>query len=350
MLQRILFLALFFTFGLSFASDGEKTDKPDINQFIMDHIGDSHDYHLADWKGHAISIPLPVILLTNDGLVCFSSAEFHHDNQGKVVFEKNGQRFTKYKGQIYYANQGENLINLDENGKVLNERPWDFSITKNVVVLIMVLSILFLLFIPMANAYKKNKKAPKGMNNALEALVLFIRDEVAIPNIGKDKYQKYIPYLLTIFFLILIGNLLGLVPVISGTLTNDIVFTGTLAFATFLITNFSGNKHYWKHIFATPGVPKLLLPIMIPVEIIGLFTKPFALMVRLFANISAGHIIILSLISLIFVFETALASPVSILFGLFIMAIELLVAFLQAYIFTLLSALFIGSAVEDGHH
>lgn len=177
-----------------------------------------------------------------------------------------------------------------------------------------------------------------------------MRDDIAKPNIGEHKFEKYMPYLLTVFFLIWIGNLLGLIPVISGTLTNDILFTGTLAVITFLITIFSGNKNYWKHVFATPGVPVWLLPIMIPVEILGLFTKPFALMVRLFANITAGHIVVLSLVSLIFVFKSVAVSPVSILFGLFINVLELLVAFIQAYVFTLLSALFIGQAVEEEHH
>lgn len=158
------------------------------------------------------------------------------------------------------------------------------------------------------------------------------------------------PYLLTVFFFILIGNLLGLVPIISGTLTNDIIFTGTLAVVTFLITTFSGNSHYWKHIFATPGVPLWLSPIMIPVEVIGMLTKPFSLMIRLFANITAGHIIILSLLGLIFTFKTVLISPVSVAFSLFISILELLVAFIQAYVFTLLSALFIGGAVAEEHH
>ena len=234
--------------------------------------------------------------------------------------------------------------------KVTNARPLDFSITKNVVVLFLIAIFMFLAFTALARSYKKNPKAPKGFANLLETLVVFVRDDIAIPNIGGKKYERYMPYLLTVFFLILLGNLLGLVPIISGTLTNDIVFTGTLALLTFLITTFSGNGNYWKHIFATPGVPMWLAPIMIPVEVIGMLTKPFSLMIRLFANITAGHIIILSLIGLIFTFKTLLVSPVSVGFALFISILELLVAFIQAYVFTLLSALFIGGAVAEEHH
>ena len=318
-------------------------------KMIMHHISDSHEFHVADVGGKAISFPLPVILWTENGLVTFMSSEFHHDNDGKVVVERNGQKFVRYHEEIYYANV-EGGVTFDEKNKATNSRPLNFSITKNVFSLIVVSILMLAVFIPMANSYKKNQKAPKGLAGFLEPLVLFVRDEIAIPQIGEKKYSGYMPYLLTIFFLIWFGNLFGLIPFFpfAGTLTNDILFTGFLATVTFLITLFSSNKHYWKHIFATPGVPFWLAPIMIPVEILGMFTKPFALMVRLFANITAGHIIILSLISLIFVFGTAWMSPVSILFALFINVLELLVAVLQAYVFTLLSALFIGRAV-DGH-
>jgi F-type H+-transporting ATPase subunit a len=180
--------------------------------------------------------------------------------------------------------------------------------------------------------------------------VVFVRDDIAKPNIG-DKYHRFMPYLLTIFFFIWINNLMGLIPFFPGgaNVTGNIAFTLTLSVFTFIVTNVNGNKHYWKHIFATPGVPIAVLPIMALVEFIGIFTKPFALMVRLFANITAGHIIILSLVSLIFVFESVFISPISIGFGLFMNVLELLVAALQAYIFTLLSAMFIGGAVEEHH-
>ena len=185
----------------------------------------------------------------------------------------------------------------------------------------------------------------------MEPLVLFVRDDIAVPNIGK-KADKFLPYLLTVFFFIWINNLIGLVPFFPGSanLTGNISFTVTLALITFLITNFNGNKDYWKHIFATPGVPVWLAPIMIPVEIMGILAKPIALLIRLFANITAGHIIILSLISLIFIFKSVAIAPVSVGFVLFMNVLELLVAAIQAYIFTLLSALFIGMAVEEHEH
>lgn len=316
---------------------------------VMHHIADSHEYHLFDWNQESITLPLPIILWTENGLVTFLSNEFHHDDSGKVVVEKAGQYFVCIHGQIYYTDAQGN-ISYNKEHKVTNARPLDFSITKNVVVLFLIAIFMFLAFTALARSYKKNPKAPKGFANLLETLVVFVRDDIAIPNIGGKKYERYMPYLLTVFFLILLGNLLGLAPIISGTLTNDIVFTGTLALLTFLITTFSGNGNYWKHIFATPGVPMWLAPIMIPVEVIGMLTKPFSLMIRLFANITAGHIIILSLIGLIFTFKTLLVSPVSVGFALFISILELLVAFIQAYVFTLLSALFIGGAVAEEHH
>jgi len=212
--------------------------------------------------------------------------------------------------------------------------------------------IIFLLFTAVARSYKKNDKAPKGLAGFMEPLVLFVRDDIAIPNIGEKKAAKFMPYLLTVFFFIWINNLMGLVPFFpfSSNLTGNIYFTLVLSFITFLITSLNGNKDYWKHILLPP-VPKALYPIMIPIEIIGMFTKPFALMIRLFANITAGHIIILSLISLIYIFKSIFIAPVSGAFVIFMSILEMLVAALQAYVFTLLSALFIGQAVaEHDHH
>jgi len=208
---------------------------------------------------------------------------------------------------------------------------------------------MLVVFSSIAGSYKKNQgRAPKGMQSFFEPIIVFIRDEVAKKSIG-PKYERYMPYLLTIFFFIWFNNLLGLTPG-AANLTGNIAVTFTLALLTLLITLFSSNKNYWGHIFNTPGVPKLLLPIMIPVELIGIVVKPFSLMVRLFANITAGHIVILSFISLIFIFKSPAVAPVSLAFGLFINVLELLVAILQAYIFTLLTAMYIGGAVEEHHH
>ena len=351
-ISKYLFLSI-LAFPLGVFASPEQTQNPQeeesFTDVIMHHISDSHEYHLLDWQGTPVTLPLPIILWTENGLVTFLSSEFHHDDKGEVIVEKKGLYFVRLHGQIHYTD-ANGTLSYNNDHKLENPRPLDFSITKNVVLLFLIALIMFLAFTVVARSYKKNPKAPKGFANLLETLVVFVRDDIAVPNIGNHKYERYMPYLLTVFFLILIGNLLGLVPIISGTLTNDIVFTGTLAVITFLITTFSGNRNYWQHIFATPGVPKWLAPIMIPVEIIGMLTKPFSLMIRLFANITAGHVIILSLIGLIFTLKTIFVSPVSVGFSLFISILELLVAFIQAYVFTLLSALFIGGAVAEEHH
>ena len=204
-----------------------------------------------------------------------------------------------------------------------------------------------------ARFYKKNGAiAPKGIAKFIEPLILFVQEDIAKGNIGERKYKKYVPYLLTAFFFILLNNLLGMVPILPGgaNLTGNISVTLFLAMCTLVLTVFSGNKNYWRHIFATPGVPIPILIIMVPIEIIGIFTKPLALMIRLFANVTAGHIIILALISIIFINKSVAWSALSVPMALFISILELLVAFLQAYLFTMLSALFIGSAVEEEHH
>lgn len=356
--QKSVFKVLSVLFLLNLSSvyskeHSEAERELDVTSMIMHHISDSHDFHIADWNGHAISFPLPIILWTDNGLVTFLSSEFHHNNDGTHIVERGGQKFLRYHGQIYYAQEGSSPLLLDKEQHPQNQRPWDFSVTKNVFTLFLVALLMFLVFVAMARSYRRRgMKAPRGGFGFLEAIVVFIRDEIAIPNIGRKKYERYMPYLLTIFFLIWFLNLFGLIPFFpfAGTLSNDILFTGFLACVTLLITLFSGNKNYWKHIFATPGVPVWLYPIIIPVELLGILTKPFSLMIRLFANITAGHIIILSLVSLVFVFGSYFVLPISVGFSLFINVVELLVAVLQAYIFTLLSALYIGQAVEEEHH
>ena len=207
-------------------------------------------------------------------------------------------------------------------------------------------ALLMIVLISVARSYKQNvNKAPKGLQSFIEPIILFVKDEIVKPNIG-PKYERYLPYLLTLFFFILFGNLLGLLPG-SGNLTGNIAVTMTLAAFTFLITNFSGNKNYWKHILWTPGVPLPLRIIIFPVEVIGIFTKPFSLMIRLFAAITAGHIVLLSLICLTFIFESWIVGFGSSIFVLFISLIELLVAGIQAYVFTLFTSLYIGLAVEE---
>lgn len=338
-----------------------KEDKVDISKIAFEHILDSHSWHL--WgEGHdAVSIPLPVILKTKNGLVMFMSSEFHHDTHGTVVVEKNGERFINFEENIFYASETANAhgqyLTLQENEKreevIENESPMDFSLTKNATQLVISAIILILLFTSVARAYKKQgvTTVPKGKQSFLEPLIVFVRDDLAKENIG-PKGEKFTPYLLTVFFLILINNIFGLIP-ISANLTGNIAFTFVLSVFTLIITNINGNKHYWSHIFL-PHAPKAIWPILIPIEVIGVLTKPFALMIRLFANISAGHIIIISLVGLIFIFKSIFISPVSVAFALFIDILEVLVAVLQAYIFTMLTSLFIGAAVadpnEDGAH
>lgn len=312
----------------------EKTEKPDPKEAIMEHIADSHYWPI--YKEHAIN--LPIILYTNKGIEVFSSGVFDHGKQ-------------TYQGKYQYALVKDKVKAVTVTGDVdTTVKVWDFSITRNVACMWMGMLILLIVFFSVSGAYKKREgKAPKGLQSFMEPLVIFVRDEVAIPNIG-HKYSKFLPLLLTIFFFILINNLLGLVPFFPGgyNLTGNIAVTIVLSAITLITVNFSGNKNYWKHIFL-PHIPFWLYPIMVPVEIIGIISKPFALMIRLFANITAGHIIVLSLISLIFIFGTLAIAPVSVIFVVFMDTIELLVAFLQAFIFTMLTALFIGMAVEEPH-
>lgn len=353
-LAFIVFLLMPFQ-GIASDPNPEQSDgKFDPKELINSHVWDSHEFHIADWDGHPITLALPVILWTDNGLTVFSSSEFHHDNTATTVVEANGDKFVRYREHIFYADRfdQQKFEETSTMGRpfMYEDRPLDFSITKTVFSMIFVSLLLFIVFGLAARSYKKNQRAPKGLSGFLEPVILFVRDDIAIPNIGTAKYQKYMPLLLTIFFFIWLNNLIGLIPFFpfSGNVTGNIIFTMVMALIVFIITIFSGNKYYWKHIL-TPDVPKALYPIMIPIEIIGMFTKPFALMVRLFANITAGHIIILSLVGLIFIFETAAISPVSIVFVLFMSVLELLVAALQAYVFTLLAALFIGQAVEEHH-
>ncbi|MBK7711304.1 MAG: F0F1 ATP synthase subunit A [Bacteroidales bacterium] len=324
--------------------NGESEEAFDASTFIMEHIADSHEWHLFTRKnGESVAVYLPVILYSKEkGLDVFSSKKLAH-----------GHTFNGYKLEEEGELKGT-IVSVNAEGKIDEENiPLDFSITKAVVGLFSAAIIGLLLFLSLARSYKKTGIShPKGIQSFLEPVILFVRDDIAISNIGKDKYEKYMPYLLTVFFFILINNLMGLVPFpppFGANVTGNIAVTFVLAVFTFLITQLSGNKNYWRHVFATPGVPFWLLPVMIPVEIIGIFSKPFALMIRLFANITAGHIIVLSLVCLIFIFKSLGVAPVSILFVIFMDCLELLVAFLQAYVFTLLSALFISLAVQDHH-
>ena len=359
-MKNLLFLVFFFSFSVSFSSSSESdsTSKDfNVTDMIMHHIKDSHEFHILDWNGKGVSIPLPVILWTDNGLVTFSSSEFHHDDEGTEVVTKKAMSFVKFHEEIYYASQQPNssgqYVDFDKNKYPTNLKPLDFSITKLVFSMFFSMLLLVLIFGVSARNYSKSDNGvPSGIAKFTEPLILFIRDEVAIPNIGEKNYKKYMPYLLTLFFFIWINNLMGLIPFFpfSANLTGNIAFTAVLAVITFVITTFAGTKDYWKHIFWMPGLPVPMKLFLAPIEFLGIFIKPISLMIRLFANISAGHIIVLSLISLIFIAETVWIAPLSVGFSVFISLIEILVVAIQAYIFTMLSALYIGSAMEEHEH
>jgi F-type H+-transporting ATPase subunit a len=333
------------------ANEEAGSEKLDPAKVIMEHIQDSHEFHFFTLKNasgeefHA-TIPLPIILWSKErGLIAFSSSHFHHGHASHAGYKMEHDKI--------------HAVKMENGVEVLDAsvHAYDISLTKNVVQMFLSLIVLVVLMISVANKYKKGKgitSAPKGWQNAIEPVITFVRDEVAKPNLGK-KYLKYLPYLLTVFFFILINNLFGLIPG-SANVTGNIAFTVVLGVISFFVILFSTNKHFWAHIFWYPGVPMVVrLIIMLPVELLGVFTKPFALIVRLFANMVAGHIIILSFITLIFIFGSMSTiagwgfSPLSILFAVFIYLIEILVAFIQAFIFTNLTAVFIGQAFEGGH-
>ncbi|NHN25703.1 F0F1 ATP synthase subunit A [Flavobacterium jejuense] len=319
--------------------------KSKIKAFIDHHLQDSHDFNFFsdEEKGLHYGFSLPVILF-DDGLKVFSSSKLHH---GEAVAEVDGNYYKLHHGKIYKTNASGEL-NMDEHHHPTNDKPLDFSITKNVVAMLITAMLMFFLFVGLAKSYKKGP-IPTGFGRVLEPLIIFIRDEVALPNIGEKKYRKFMGYLLTVFFFILILNLFGLTP-LGINVTGNIAITACLALFTYIVTQFSANKDYWKHIFWMPDVPILMKIALIPIEILGTLTKPFALMIRLYANISAGHIVVMSLIGLIFIFKNWIAGPSFFGLTLFISVIEILVAFLQAFVFTMLSALFIGMAVQDHHH
>lgn len=359
-LVSVAFLTV-FSFASVHASEietkgfDEEHETPfNVNDMIMHHVMDAHEFHLWGGTHDGTSIYLPIILI-DGGLKMFSSSHFYH---GEMVTDASGEHYIKGVGPAEgYAMHHEKIYKLEEGvlhfeGKhPHNVKPLDFSITRNVVALFMTFVILILVMFSVAKYYKKNGAvAPGGLAKFIEPLIIFVRDDIAKANIEGEKYKRYVPFLLTIFFFIWISNLTGLIPVIGSNMTGNISVTLFLAVCTLLLTVFSGNKNYWTHIFATPGVPIPLLLIMVPIEIVGILTKPFALMVRLFANITAGHIIILALISIIFINKSAAWGALSVPMALFISVLELLVAVLQAYLFAMLSALFIGAAVEEAHH
>ncbi|WP_185859379.1 F0F1 ATP synthase subunit A [Blattabacterium cuenoti] len=342
--KNLLFLFLPFLFLLSSdveirKSKSQEDNKMDIANTIFEHVSDSHEWRIAGSHNNGIVLSLPVILW-NNGLEIFSSSKLLC---GKVVQGKHGY-YKMFQGKIYSTNS-IGRFHLDPKGIPINEKPWDFSITKNVVALLISFFLLCYLFIRMKQSYK-NYQTKWNLGIFLEFLILFIRDEIVIPNIGEKKYKTYLPFLLTSFFFILSNNLMGLIPGFPN-VTGNINITFVLAITTFIITNINASKSYWKHTFWMKGVPTGIRFLLAPIEFIGIFVRPLTLCIRLFANITAGHIIILSFICLIFVFKNFFIAGFSIIFGFFISMLEIMVAFLQAFIFTTLSSLLIGMAVKN---
>lgn len=390
---KLLLVSLFFLFTTlnsaavtenkhsesSLDNSKEKKESLNTGKVIMEHLVDAYEWHILSWGETHLSIPLPVIIYRDGKLITFMSSVFHHGHSPAFFDENNHLIHTEdtqgaqvkfalavmaegsHKGKIAHIKADEYIQNHQIIEDIEAGMPLDFSITKNVVALWFSLILMLIIFFGIAKSYKTRRgMAPKGLQSALEPFIVFIRDDIAKPSIGEKKHAKFLPFLLTVFFFIFFNNLLGLIPFFPGgaNLTGNIAVTLVLALFTFVITTFSGNKNYWSHIFNTPGVPwwlKFPLPLMPVVEIMGVFTKPFVLMVRLFANITAGHIIVLGFISLIFIFgniNTGLGygvSIVSVAFTVFLTFLEFLVALIQAYVFTLLSALYFGTATEEHH-
>ena len=319
--------------------------KEQIKEVIGHHVLDGHEFSLfADAAtGEHYGFPLPIILWDN-GVHIFSSSKFHH---GEAVAESNGNYYKLHHEKIYKTDAAGTLT--EEHGHPTNAKPIDLSITKGVLTIMVVALLMFLLFTSLAKSYAKNGGISSGFGRLFEPIVLYIRDEIAIPNIGEKHYKRYMSYLLTIFFFVWFLNIFGLTP-LGINVTGNIAITFGLAVITFIITNLTANKNYWGHIFWMPGVPTPMKVILAPIELLGVFIKPFALMIRLYANIFAGHIVLMSLIGLIFIFKSWLGSSLSFMLSFAISLIEILVALLQAYIFTMLSALYFGSAVEEHHH
>ena len=358
-LSFFLASSLFFHFEAKASEEAHGEEKNfDISTMIFHHISDAHEWEFAHFGDTHLSISLPVILFSSDrGIETFSFSNLKSHEGHPMVYQDYS---TDHHGKIISTLPGREIFAFMPDAHAAHQegavKVYNISITKNIASLFLSVLILFAVFIPVAKGYSKRKgAAPKGIQSFFEPIVVFIRDEIALPNIGA-KSDRYMPFLLTVFFFIWFNNLLGLIPG-GANLTGNIAVTFSLALITLLITVFSGNKDYWMHIIWTPGIPMWLRPIMIPVELVGIISKPFSLMVRLFANITAGHVIILSLLGLTFIFKSIGVGVAATLFSTVMSLLELFVAILQAYVFTLLSAMYFGQATAehehdhaDGHH
>ena len=374
MRTKINFITLLFILSITNVVYGnpdvsEQKDTPEeVKSFINHHLKDAHYFELF----HGVKMPLPIIVWDN-GLKFFLSSDFKKVGVKEVVaedstitfkllsvddavakestdylYESKNSNYSIFHGKIFSAKHSDMLLKANSQGKkklISHSSLIDFSITKNVLMTILICALIFLLFTGLSKSYRKGP-IPTGFSRLLEPLVLFIRDDIAIPNIGEKHYKRYMSYLLTVFFFIWIVNLAGMTP-LGINITGNIAITFSLALITYLITQFTANKNYWAHIFWMPGVPVLMKIVLAPIELLGVVIKPFSLLIRLYANIQAGHIVLMSLIGLMFIFNNWLGSSLSFVLAFAISIIEVLVALLQAYIFTMLSALYFGFAVEE---
>ena len=330
------FFSLFLLLSIAANSFASGSEERTMKESINHHLLDDHDFTIT----HGFSFPLPVILWDN-GLQIFLSSRFNH---GTTLAKKNGSFYKLYHSKIYKTG-ADGVLDFDSDKHVTNFKPLDFSITKNVVFIITCFILMLLMFVRMARSYK-HSSLPNGVGSLLEPIIIYVRDDIAIPNIGKKHYKRYMSFLLTVFFFIWIVNLFGLTP-LGSNVTNNISVTFSLALLTYLITTFTANKSYWGHIFWMPGVPTPMKIMLAPIELLGTIIKPFSLMIRLYANIIAGHVVLMSILGLIFIFQNWIGGTLSFFLAFSLSLLELLVAALQAYIFTMLSALYFGAAVEE---
>lgn len=371
-LNLLITSALVAVFGLASstnlwaASGGEEaTEEGGGTDFIMHHIKDDYQWHIVTLGHTHVTIPLPVIIYDyEEGLKVFMSSQFYdehhepiahggymieHGELIKVGAEHNDPEHADMVAEHHGPGSEDHHGNAEEEDHASTKEFFDISITKNVASLILSMVLLFAVFLTVAKRYKKGIAAPKGIQSLFEPLIVFVRDDIAKVNIGEHKYERFMPYLLTLFFFILFNNLLGLTPG-AANLSGNIAVTMCLALFTFFITQFNGRKAYWTHILWTPGVPLPIRPVILIVEVIGIFTKPISLTLRLFASITAGHIVVLSIVGLGFILNSLVVGFVGTFFSVIITLIEILVAVIQAYVFTLFSSMYIGQAVDDGHH
>lgn len=327
----------------------EEIGEKERAEYIQHHLLDTHDFHLFSYGKESgqekhIGFPLPVILWDN-GLHFFMSSKFHH---GESIVESNGNFYKLFHEKIYRTDS-LGTLEMDEHNHPLNIKPIDLSITKNIFMVILTAFLMFLLFVNLAKSYKKNNGIATGVGRFFEPIILFIRDDIAIPNIGEKHYKKYMSHLLTVFFFIWFLNMFGLTP-LGVNVTNNIAITAALAILTYIITTFTANKNYWGHIFWMPGVPVPMKIILAPIELLGTLIKPFSLTVRLYANMLAGHVVLMSIIGMMYTFNNMIGSSLSFVLAFALSILEILVAGLQAYIFTMLTALYFGAAKEEHHH